>query len=345
MSQTRDETVLHNQSASEALGGMIAGGRKTQVVYVAAKLGIADQLADGPKDSQELAEAVGAHPRMLHRLMRALVGLGVFAQDSDDRFHLEHHSQLLRSDVPGSLRSSAVMAGEPWFYGPYGELIHAVKTGETAFDHVHGKGLFDYLDDDPEAAAIFNDAMTDFTAQEIDEVVDAYDFSGMSTLVDIGGGHGGMMAAVLNANPEMHGVLFDQPKVVDGAKQAIAQAGLSDRCEIVGGDFFESVLAGADGYIMKWIIHDWDDDRSKLILDNCRRAIADTGRLLLVERVLPSGNELSSATMGDITMMAIPGGQERTREEYAELLQQSGFELTEVYPTRSEMDVIEAMPI
>ena len=324
---------------------MIAGGRKTQAVYAAAKLGIADQLVDGPKDSSDLAEAVGAHPRALFRLMRARVGLGVFGRHSDGRFHIERNSRLLRSGVPGSLRGSAIMAGEPWFYGAYGGLLHTVRTGETAFDHVHGKGLFDYLSDDPEAAAVFNDAMTDFTAQVIDEVMDAYDFSGISSLVDVGGGHGGLIIAVLHANPGMRGALFDQPTVVDGARRALAEAGVAHRCEAVGGDFFESVPSGYDGYVMKWIIHDWGDDRCALILDNCRRAIDGAGRLLLVERVLPSGNEPSPTAMGDITMMAVPGGQERTREEYAELLGQSGFELTQVYPTRSEMDIIEASPV
>ena len=340
----RPDGAEETRRASEKLGGLIAGARITQLVYVAAKLGVSDALADGPRSSCELAAAVGADPRALFRLMRALASWGVFVHRSDGRFQLEAHSELLRANVPGSLRPSAIMAGEPWFYGPYGRLMHSVKTGQTAFDHLFGKGLFEYLNENPDDAEVFNDAMSDFTRQVTAEVVGAYDFAGISRIVDIGGGQGAMLAAILEAHPGMKGMLFDQPEVLEGAPKVLAASGVEDQCELVAGDFFESVPSGGDAYMMKWIIHDWDDRRSIVILDNCRRAMAANGRLLLIEREMPAGNEPSQGTLGDITMMVIPGGQERTRDEYRSILDAAGFRLTEVYQTRSEVSIFEARP-
>ena len=323
---------------------MIAGAKITQLVYVAAKLGVADALSSGPMTGAALAAAVGADPRALHRLMRALVTLGVFSQRSDGRFQLEDNFEMLRSDVSGSLRASAVMNGEPWFYGPYGHLLHSVKTGQTAFDHLFGKGLFDYLNEDPQAAEVFNDAMSDSSRRLRAGVVDTYDFSGISKIVDVGGGQGALIAAILTANPGMKGTLFDLPQVLDGAPEVLADSGIQDRCDLAPGDFFESVPSGGDAYILKAIIHDWDDQRASAILKNCRSAIAEGGRLLLVERELQSDDEPSFGTLVDITMMVIPGGQERTREEYRSILDAAGFRLSQVYPTGSDVSIFEALP-
>ena len=235
------------------------------------------------------------------------------------------------------------MAGEPWFYGPYGHLIHSVRTGQTAFEHLFGMGLFEYLGEHPEEAQLFDESMTGFS--QLGEVVDAYDFAGISRIVDVGGGQGALIAAILKANPSMRGTLFDQAEVLKGAPEILAGAGVGDRCELVAGDFFESVPPGGDAYMMKWIIHDWDDRRSIGILKNCRDAMTGGTRLLLIEREMRTGNEPDPASLGDITMMVIPGGQERTREEYASILSAAGFRLANVYPAPAELSIFEALAV
>jgi hypothetical protein len=327
------------------LGAMIGGARATQLVYVAAKLGIADLLKDGPKGSDELARAVLAHPGTLNRVLRALTALGVFAETEDGRFELTPLAEPLQSDVTGSMRDFAIMYGEDWFWRPYGALLHSVRTGETPFEHVHGEGVFEYLDREPEAARVFNDAMTSLSGPHAATVVAAYDFSGISKIVDLGGGHGSLIAAILKANPNMRGVLYDRPSVVAGARDLLNAEGVAHRCELVAGDFFQSVPAGGDAYILKWIIHDFQDDRSVEILKNCRRAMADVGKLLLVERVVPRGKDGRSEKLADITMLAIPGGLERTEAQFSSLLRAAGFRLVRIVPTQTEMNVIEAVPI
>ena len=340
----RTDTPDDPRMASDKLGDMIAGARITQIVYVAAKLGVADALADGPLAAPDLAANVGAEPRAFYRLMRALAGQGVFVQRDDGRFQLEERSELLRSDVSGSLRPSAIMAGEPWFYGAYGHLLHSIKTAQTAFDHLFGVGLFDYLKEHPDEAAVFNDAMSDFSRQVINDVVEAYDFSGVRHIVDVGGGHGTLLAAVLSAHPTMQGTLFDRAEVLAGAPEVLSESGVEERCDLAAGDFFKSVPSGGDAYMMKWIIHDWDDERCIAILKNCRSAMGQDGRLLLIEREMPAGNDPSPGTIGDITMMVIPGGQERTRDEFRSILDAAGFRLANIHPTQSEVSIFEALP-
>ena len=341
----QSEDAARGPSPEDALNAAIEGARITQLVYVAAKLGIADVLANGPMTGVQIAQAIDAHPRALTRLMRALASEGFFEPKQDGRFALEPRSELLRSDAADSRRNSAIMAGAPWYYGAYGHLIHSVTTGETAYEHMYGKGFFECLDEDPEEAAFFNDVMTGGTRQVAESIVNGYDFSGISTLVDIAGGHGGLLGAVLQANPHMNGILFEQASVLEGATPVLTELGVQERCDLVAGSFFDSVPSGGDAYMMKWIIHDWDDERAVSILKNCRRAMTDQGRLLIVEREMPAGNEKSPATLGDITMMVIPGGQERTRDEYAAILDASGFRPTEIHQTESEMSIFEARPV
>jgi hypothetical protein len=324
---------------------LIHGCASTQLVCLTARLGIADLLADGPRDADDLAAETGAHPDALRRVLRASAALGIFHERGDGTFALTGLSRLLQMGAPDSLRSSAIMSGEEWYWRPFGELMHSVVTGGTAFDHVFGKGFFDYLGDHPRAAAAFDNAMTGFTQAHAKAAVEAYDFSGLRRVVDVGGGHGSFLAAILNSSPLATGVLFDQPSVIAGASDGLEAEGVADRCELVAGDMFESVPAGGDAYVLKWIIHDWDDARAIDILKRCREAIDDRGRVVLIERVLAPLGEVSQGTRGDITMMALTGGRERTKAEFMGLLESSGFRLAGVVPTEIELSIIEARPV
>ncbi len=330
-------------SPATALGQLISGSEGIQLVYVAAKLGIADLLKDGPRGSDELAKSVGAHPRTLYRVLRALATLGVFAENNNGTFELTPLSELLQTGVPESLRSAAIMNGEEWIWRPWGELIHSVRTGKPAFDHIFGMPAFEYLAKNPEAGNTFAEIMTDATMWEGPSILDAYDFSGITTIVDVGGGHGSLIAAILKAYPQMSGILADMPFLIEGAKGLIESEGIADRCELVALDFFESVPHGGDAYILKRIIHDWEDEKAITILKNCHRAMADDARLLLVEQVIPAGNEPHPGKVADIFMLLF-GGVKRTGEEYEALLNAAGFELANIHPTESEMSVIEGVP-
>jgi hypothetical protein len=324
---------------------MIMGARVTQLIYVAAKLGIADQLKDGSKSSEELAESVGAHPRALFRVLRALASLGIFAENAENRFELTPLGALLQSEVPGSLRAYAIMNGETWWWRAYGELLGSVRTNRTAFDRVHGMTSFDYFERHVEAAEIFHEAMTNLTVPDSSAIVAAFDFSWTATVVDLGGGHGAFMATILRAYPHIRGILVDLPAAIDGAKRVMASEGLMDRCEFVTQDFFASVPGGGDLYTMKDILHDWDDDRAIALLRTCRRAMADDSRLLLVERVIPPGNVPHPGKLLDVTMLVITGGRERTEAEFRGLLEAAGFELTRILPTQSQFSIIEGAPV
>ncbi|MBA2446401.1 MAG: methyltransferase [Chloroflexi bacterium] len=315
-----------------------------QAISVVAKLGTADALADGPKGVDELAVAANAHAPALYRILRALASVGIFAEEEDGRFCLTPLAEPLRSDAPGSVRSFAIMLGEEWSWRPWGQLLQSVTTGQPAFEHTYGTGIFAYLADRPDAGAIFDAAMTSRSGPDADAVTAAYDFSAFRTVVDVGGGRGALLAAILRTNPDVRGILFDQAHVIPGARQYLDAAGLGQRCELVAGDFFASVVAGGDTYVLKWIVHDWDDERALRILERCHRAMPATGRLLLVETVIPPGNDPSSGKLADLAMLVWTGGQERTEAEYRALLAAAGFELTKVVPTRSSLSVVEAVP-
>ena len=331
--------------ATRRVTELAQGFEATQLVYVAARLGIADELKDGPRAVDDLAAAVGAHPGSLRRVLNALASLGIFAFTGNGMVELTPTAQALRSDVTGSVRPWALMAGSEWMWRPWGELLHSVRTGETAFDYVYGRGLFEHLADDPDASKVFDDAMTSGSAAFASELTTAYDFSGISTLVDVAGGRGLALASILKANPHLRGVLVDLPHVIAEAGDVIKAHGVSDRCELRAGDFFESVPSGGDAYFLKWIIHDWDDERAATILRNCRRAIREDGRLLVAERLLEPRDEPSRVKRGDVMMMVMPGGRERTEAEYAALYEAAGFELTRVIKTESDFAIIEGVPV
>jgi hypothetical protein len=324
---------------------MVFGKAVTQAVSVAARFKIADQLVSGPKTAAELASATGLHAGHLYRIMRALAGLGVFAADDAGRFSLTPMGNLLRSDVPGSARPIATYVCDPWSWKPWGDLAGAVKTGQPVFDRMFGEGVFDYLAKHPDEATTFNEGMTGFSQQAAAAVLKAYDFSKFGTIVDVGGGHGALLLAILKASPNSKGVVFDAPQVAAGATEAIKAAGMTDHCRAEGGDFFKAVPTG-DLIMMKNIIHDWNDAKAATILKACRAAIKPTGKLVLVELVVPPGFGPHMSHILDLEMMVLCDGKERTEAEYRDLLAGAGFKLTRIIPTEgSPFSLVEAAPV
>jgi hypothetical protein len=332
-------------SATIPLLYLIAGAWIGQAVHVAAKLGIADVLESGSKTPSEIAAATGSHPGSLRRLLRTLASLGVFAEDAEGRFGLTTLADGLRSQAPISLRAFAIMLGDEMLWRPWGELHYAVQTGESAFAHVFGRGLYDYLGTHQEAAAVFDAAITDRARQENAAVVNAYD-RWPDTIIDVGGGQGSLLATILAHAPNARGVLFEVPQVMDGAKRMIDQTGFAQRCTVVSGDFFQNVPAEGDLYLMRRIMHGWSDEKATIILRNCRKAMAQSARLLIIEHVLAPGNEPSWGKMLDLQQLVLSaGGRERSEGEYASLLAATGFRLERVIPTSSTASLIEAVPV
>ena len=328
-----------------ALLETVEGAWVSQAIYVAAKLGIADELAHGPRTADEVAARVGGDPDSVLRLMRMLAGRSVFKQRPDGRYELTAMGRALRADVPGSLRSMVLFIGSPEHRTVWNELQYSVETGRPAAEKLYGKPYFDYLDDAPEHAAVFNDAMSTMASLANDLVIPAYDWAEFGLIADVGGGLGRLLSAILRSAPQSRGVLFDLPSVVEGAGPVLAEAGVADRCAVEGGSFLDSVPDGADAYVLKSIIHDWDDGTAEKILRNVRNATAPNGRLLLLEAVLPERATSNWAAVLDIEMMVSAGGRERTRPEFADLLARSGFRLTRVVDTATPMmSIIEAVP-
>ncbi len=333
-----------DQSAATDLRRMIVGYRLSQALHVAAKLGIADLLAEGPRRAEDLAEVTGSHPSSLYRVLRLLASEGVFEEREEGRFTLTPLAEPLRNDAPDSLRARAVFDVEEWNWHPWGNLLHSTKTGGSAFDHTYGVAVFDYLKETPEAATSFDSLMAAQTRPWALSVADTYDFADIGTLVDVGGGYGALIAAILTAYPHLKGVLVDLPHVVAGVQPKLEEAGLAGRCETVAGDFFQSVPDGGDAYMLKHVLHDWDDDRCVSILNNCRRAISDEGRVLVIEILIAPGNEPDYGKYLDLNMLVLTKGRERTEEQYRTLFEAAGFGLSRVVPTGSELSIIEGRP-
>ena len=325
------------------LGQMITGAWISQAIYAAAKFGIADLLSDGAKSVDELASASGTKPDLLYRLLRALASVGIFTEEDGSRFSLTPLAEFLRSDVEGSQRATALMLGDEHFFLPWSKIADAIQTGDNAFEQTFGKPGFERIAELPELARIVDDAMMSMNSHETAAMLDSYDFSGINVIADIGGGNGAQITAILQKHPNMQGILFDLPHVVERAQPNIEAAGLSGRCQLVGGDFFQSVPDQADAYLMRHIIHDWNDERSMAILKNCHAVMAKGDKLLLVESVIPPGNDPFMAKFLDLAMMLFPGGKERTEDEYRELFDRAGFELARIVPTCTEVSVIEGI--
>jgi hypothetical protein len=328
---------------SAALRELVNGYRVSQAIHVAATLGLADLLADGPRTSDELAAETETHAPSLYRLMRALAAAGVLHEQDDRRFSLTEIGTCLRSDVRDSLRGWAAFVGRPYQWATWSSLLYSIRTGESAFGHVHGMDAWKYRAQHPEDGAIFDAAMASVTGRVNASLLDAYDFGRFGTIVDVGGNRGTLLAALLTRYPALRGVLFDLPHVVAGASDLLERAGVADRCRVVGGSFFAGVPTGGDAYLLKAIVHDWDDEEAAAILRACRRAMPDAATLLVVERIVAPPNEGAEAKFSDLQMLAGLAGRERTLEEFETLLAAAGFRPVELFPSGSDLTVIEAV--
>lgn len=329
-------------SAHEQIIQMALAHQVSNIIRVAAELKLADLLADGPKTAEELAAPTGTHAPSLYRFLRTASCMGLFCEDAKHRFAATSLAEPLRTDTTGSLRTSVLSITGPMFTRSLQGLLYSLQTGKSSFEKEFGMPIFDWLPQHPEEAAHFSDLMIGFHGPETGAVAEAYDFTGLGTLADVGGATGNMLTAILARYPGLCGVLFDLPHNAAAAAELIAARGMTDRIRFQSGSFFEEVPTGADAYLMSHIIHDWSEEQCLTILGNCRKAMKPDGRLLIVEMVIPDGNDFHTGKLGDMIMLTIPGGQERTAAEYSDLLGKAGFRMERVVPTASAASVMEA---
>ena len=315
----------------------------SRILLVAAQLGIADRLAQGAKSAEDLAGPTGTLPAALYRFMRALGNLGVLAEDPSHKFSLTPLGEALKAGAPGAARAAILTLGSDWVNKGFENLLYSLQTGKSGVEKALGMPIFDYLGKHPDEASLFSETMVGFHGAEPAAVASAYDFSGLSTIVDVGGATGNLLTAVLGKNPAARGILFDLPHVVRDAPALIQSRGLTGRVGIEPGSFFERAPVGGDAYLLSHIIHDWSEGQCLTILGNCRKAMKPGARLLIIEMVLPPGNEPHPGKMLDIMMLVGPGGQERTASEYDALLKKAGFRMTKVVPTPSAVSVVESV--
>ena len=337
---------LHQRSApaSAVMFELVTGAFVAQAIQVAAELGIADALTEGPLPLDDLADRVGADPDALGRLMRALISRGVFRQRRDGRYDLNALANALRSDARFSMYGWARVVGSPQHREHWSLLVESIKSGKAILPQVRGKEAFEYLRDEPELAKILNDAMTTVSDLAAVAIVAGYNFGLYRTIVDVGGGQGGLLSEILRATPNARGVLFDQPEVVAEASALLRQRGVEDRVRVEGGSFFDSVPSGGDAYVLKNIIHDWPDGQAVAILRNVRVAAGADATLLLVEMVLPEHHRDFAGKWVDLEMLLQADGRERAAAEYRDLLRQAGFRMTRVVQTASPFSIVEATP-
>jgi cyclopropane fatty-acyl-phospholipid synthase-like methyltransferase len=340
---TQAPSQLDNPGLSQSMMQMITGYWVSSSIYTVAKLGIADILTAGPLGVDKIARKTRTNEDFLYRLLRALSSIGIFEELDGKTFQLTDMAQLLRSDVPNSMRAIAIMMGEE-HYQAWGRLKESVETGKLPFEMVYGMGVFEYFEKNPEVGETFNDAMTNLTRTMHSAIISYYDFSPFRKIVDVGGGHGTLLSMILKEYPQLSGVLFDLPHVASGAAPTMQASGVADRCQIVSGDFFQAVTPGGDAYVMSHIIHDWSDKAALAILRNVHQAMNDDGRLLVVECVIEPSNTSSLGKFMDLNMLVMtPGGRERTEEEFRTLLDAAGFTLNRVIPTNCEHCIIEGL--
>ena len=315
-----------------------------RLLYVAAKLRIADRLAAGAKSAATLAEETGVHAPSLYRLLRTLASLGVFTEQPGQRFALTPLGEALRSDAPGAAHATVLTLGSDFIWQALEQFPYSIETGKTGFEKALGEPIFDWLAKRPEEAALFSETMIGVHGMEPAAVAEAYDFGDLKTIVDVGGGSGNLLTTILQKHPRAHGILFDLPHVVEHARPLIDSRALKDRLTVETGSFFERVPSGGAAYLLSHIIHDWSEDLCLTILGNCRKAMGAEAKLLIIEMVLPAGDAPHPGKMLDMMMLVGPGGQERSEEEYRDLLAKAGFKLTRVVPTASPVSVVEAIP-
>lgn len=324
----------------------LGGFRLARIIYVAAELGIADLLVDGAKNSEELALATDSHAPSLYRVLRSLASVGIFAEDEAGKFHLTPPAEFLCSDRLDSLRAAIRFLGQDWHWQVWGELPYSVQTGKPAFDRLFGQGLFEFYQD-PEAAKIASDSKVSISSRASNSLLANYDFSKAKTVVEIGifAGAGSTLIPLLTANPTMEGILFDFDSAIAAARPAIQEADLGDRCQLVAGNCVETVPSGGDTYILMFVIHNWDDERAIKILQNCRQAMTETGKLLIVEMIMPQGNDPFIGKLIDLeSLLTTPGGYERQESQYRELLVKAGLQVARIIPTQTANSIIEAIP-
>ncbi len=321
---------------------MVMGSWVSQAIRVAAKLGVADAIANGPRAIDDLAQEIGVDRARLYRLVRACTSVGVFVEVAPGTFTNNPLSECLRASAPGSMRDLAIAMNAPGHWLPWGHLEEAVRAGGPVTTATLGTDLFSYYERNPEEGAYFHAAMGNLSDFVSSEVVRNYDFSRCELVVDLGGAHGALISAVLLANPFVRGILFDLPHVVEGAATTLQERRVLDRCERIGGDFFEGVPSGGDVYLLKIIIHDWDDARAIKILRMCRDAMKPSGHVVLIEMVIPEDNSPSPAQLIDLDMMVLTTGRERTEREYAALMRAAGLELERMLRTETPYSVLVA---
>jgi len=332
--QSREDAAV----SARRLADLIGGYQVSAAIGALARFGVADALAEGPATSSELALRLGAHQDALARLLEATLDIGLFTIDDDGRYRLTALGDLLRADVPGSLRRYALVSTEEWRWYAYCHLAHTLQTGEPGFVAVQGCRLWDYLASHPEAAASFEESLARIGAVRDQAIVAAVDFDRFSRVVDVGGGRGGFLRTLLAAHPHLQGVLFDLPSVVDGARETMQQAGIAERCDVIAGDFREAVPRGGDAYLLSWILHDWDDVTAQGILRRCREAMDAGSTLLVAEMVVPERGQPGADALrrlvqqADLEMLAVVGGRERTEAEFRRLLTAAGFAVGGIVP-------------
>jgi hypothetical protein len=332
-----------------AMRDLIAGYWVSRMIYVAAKLGLADLLKKGPRTAEDLATATGVQSSALYRVLRTLASYGVFAEIKGRRFKLTPLGNTLRTDVSASMHGFALMLVEKHVWYAWEQLLDAVQTGDLPFNKIFGVPFYQYLEQHPADLKVFGESMTSLSGTENPAIAagyrTAYTSAGVRTLVDVAGGHGSLLAMILKANPTLNGVLFDVPAVIARAQndRHMTARGVAERCRLEAGDFFESVPAGGDVYIMKYILHNWDDERCVRILQNCRAAMNPKGRVLVADPVISAGNDREWGKLLDIQMMVILSGKERTKEEFAALFKKAGLKLTRVIPTHCPLSIVEAV--
>ena len=323
---------------------IIAGCWVTHLVYVAAKLGLADHLKDGPRTVEELATVAEVQAPSLYRVLRALASLGVFEEIKGKRFKLTPLAATLQKAVPGSMHAFALVHEQKYQQESWGQLLHGLKTGETPFLKAHGVPLFEYLENHPEELKAFGDSMTSVSSTENSAIAAAYKFSGIGTLVDVGGGNGSLLATILHEEPKLKGIHFDQTSVSESAKQDryLTAKGIGERCTLESGNFFYAVPKGGNAYMAKRVLHDWDDGHCVKILANCRAAMGKDGKVLVIDSVIPPGNAPDRGKLLDVLMFNI-GGRERTKKEFEKMFREAGLKVTRVITTKSPLSIVEGV--